>query len=67
MITLNVLRRLHHYADYITINISSPNTPNLRALHAKENLIPLFAAIKSSDRKVNYLNLVFIKLSPDEA
>ena len=29
---------LHKYADYITINISSPNTPNLRDFHNKDNL-----------------------------
>jgi len=30
------------YADYIAVNISSPNTPNLRALHARENFIHFF-------------------------
>jgi dihydroorotate dehydrogenase len=61
------IEKISPYADYITINISSPNTPNLRALHAKENLIPLFSAIKLAIENVNYLNPVFIKISPDEA
>jgi dihydroorotate dehydrogenase len=60
------IKKVSPYADYITINISSPNTPNLRALHAKENLIPLFSAIKLAIENVNYLNPVFIKISPDE-
>ncbi|MDA9973945.1 dihydroorotate dehydrogenase (quinone) [Gammaproteobacteria bacterium] len=54
------------YADYITVNISSPNTPNLRALHARENFIPLFSAIKLARDTANFINPVFIKLSPDE-
>ena len=61
------IERVSPYADYITINISSPNTPNLRALHATENLIPLFSAIKQAIENANYLNPVFIKISPDEA
>ena len=61
------IEKISPYADYITINISSPNTPNLRALHAKENLIPLFSAIKLAIENVNYLKPVFIKISPDEA
>ena len=55
------------YCDYITINISSPNTPNLRALHAKENLLPLFRAIKNARENANYINPIFIKVSPDES
>ena len=31
-------RKLYPLADYITINISSPNTPNLRNLHDKKIL-----------------------------
>jgi dihydroorotate dehydrogenase len=61
------IEKISPYADYITINISSPNTPNLRALHAKENLIPLFSAIKLATENVNFHKPVFIKISPDEA
>ena len=32
------IEKIHKFADYITINISSPNTPDLRDLHLKENL-----------------------------
>ena len=31
-------KKVYEYADYISINISSPNTPNLRDLHNKENI-----------------------------
>ncbi len=55
------------YADYIAINISSPNTPNLRTLHQKENLLPLLEAMDLARVQANYSNPVFIKLSPDES
>jgi len=55
------------YADYITVNISSPNTPNLRALHLRENFQPLFAALKITRATSSFTNPVFIKLSPDES
>ena len=55
------------YSDYIAINISSPNTPNLRSLHSKENLLPLFDALSSARKNLNFVNPIFIKLSPDES
>ena len=39
------LEKVHKYADYITINISSPNTPNLRDLHNKDHLNDLIVSI----------------------
>ena len=54
------------YADYIAVNISSPNTPNLRALHLEENFLPLFEAIYLARKENQYSKPVFIKLSPDE-
>ena len=55
------------YSDYISVNISSPNTPNLRSLHSKENLLPLFDALSSARKNLNFVNPIFIKLSPDES
>jgi len=55
------------YADYITINISSPNTLHLRSLHQRENFIPLFEALNIARKKVKYVNPILVKLSPDEA
>jgi dihydroorotate dehydrogenase subfamily 2 len=54
------------FADYITVNISSPNTPNLRTLHAKENFIPLFSKLHKTAKRLSYEGPIFIKLSPDE-
>ena len=54
------------YADYVAVNISSPNTPNLRALHLEENFLPLFEALYLARIQANFSNPIFIKLSPDE-
>ncbi|HLB43487.1 MAG TPA: quinone-dependent dihydroorotate dehydrogenase [Gammaproteobacteria bacterium] len=60
-----VFRRLHHYASYITINISSPNTPQLRDLQQAQWLIPLLKALKKErDGLQKHLPLV-VKISPD--
>ncbi len=45
-------------ADYITINISSPNTPNLRDLQSEDRLIEILDGI-SNDKPV------FVKIAPD--
>ena len=61
------LEKVHKYADYVTINISSPNTPNLRDLHNKDHLNDLIVSI---DKKVNEINTkipIFLKISPDES
>lgn len=50
------------YASYITINISSPNTPGLRGLQDKASLSALLSRCGSADRK----DLpVFLKVAPD--
>ena len=41
-------RLLAPFADYLTINISSPNTPGLRDLHAIELLRPLLASVQEA-------------------
>ena len=57
---------LHKYADYITINISSPNTPNLRDFHNKDNLEFLLHSINEEKLKLGYKKPIFLKISPDE-
>ena len=63
---IECFQKVSTYADYITVNISSPNTPGLRSLHSKENFLPLFKAISHVRETENFLNPIFIKLSPDE-
>lgn len=54
------------YADFVTINISSPNTPNLRSLHNAENFKDVIDAILSERNRHQKKPKVFIKISPDE-
>ena len=55
-----------NYISYITINISSPNTPGLRDLHLANNLKNLLKNIEKL-RKKNEIKTVpiFVKISPD--
>ena len=48
------------YTDYVTINISSPNTPGLRDLQKKDNLEKMLFALCKFKKKIT-----FVKLSPD--
>ncbi len=56
------LRRLGDLADYLTVNVSSPNTPGLRGLQTVEALEPLLTRIKAA-RPVG--RPVFLKIAPD--
>ena len=50
------------YADYLTVNISSPNTPGLRALQDKAALDDLLGAVmEACDKNVP----IFLKVAPD--
>jgi dihydroorotate dehydrogenase len=56
------LRRLAGLSDYFTINISSPNTPGLRALQGREALDDLLGRI---DEARTTPAPVFLKIAPD--
>jgi dihydroorotate dehydrogenase len=63
-----LIRELGAYADYFTINISSPNTPGLRNLQSRENLLPLLERVKEERRLTcnqNNLPPLLVKLAPD--
>jgi dihydroorotate dehydrogenase len=56
---------LYDIASYITINISSPNTPNLRLQHEQDNIKKLVDAIlKRRNQKKSKVPILF-KISPD--
>ncbi|MES2883186.1 MAG: quinone-dependent dihydroorotate dehydrogenase [Pseudomonadota bacterium] len=63
------LKRLHRHADYITVNISSPNTKNLRDLQSDAALDALLAAIASAREAVAQYEgrraPVLVKIAPD--
>ena len=52
--------------DYLTINISSPNTPGLRSFHDVENFRRLIAAVLKERSLLRKIPKIFIKFSPDE-
>ena len=58
---LNLYEIVKNYADYITINISSPNTANLRDLENKNQIGKLINKLSKLKKKKN----TFIKLSPE--
>ena len=62
-------KRCHALADYMTINISSPNTPKLRALFTPAYLDELLATLKSKQIELDQAKRkpvpLLLKLSPD--
>jgi len=59
------LRLFHDIADYITINISSPNTENLREFHEKSKFDELMTLIFNEKEKLNSDVPIVVKISPD--
>jgi dihydroorotate dehydrogenase len=55
--------RLAPYADYLVVNVSSPNTPGLRDLQAVDHLRPLLTAVRAAAGAVPLL----VKIAPDLA
>lgn len=63
------MQKVYAYASYITVNISSPNTKNLRALQEKEALSQLLATLKLEQTKLanehgRYVPIT-LKIAPD--
>ena len=63
------LRKVYPYASYITVNISSPNTKNLRQLQEKDALASLLSALKLEQARLadthgRYVPLT-LKIAPD--
>ncbi|MFE2480883.1 quinone-dependent dihydroorotate dehydrogenase [Streptomyces sp. NPDC059389] len=61
--------RLARHADYLVVNVSSPNTPGLRNLQATESLRPLLTAVReAADRTVTERRVpLLVKIAPDLA
>ena len=62
---LKCLKIFHQEADYVTINISSPNTENLRKFHNQEQLNELLKSIKKEKENLNSKVPIVVKVSPD--
>ena len=62
---IECLRIFHKVADYITINISSPNTENLRNFHDGNKLKELLKSIKDKKNELKTDIPIVVKISPD--
>lgn len=58
-------KKLRDYVNYFVINVSSPNTPNLRALQSKEKLNNLLDKIQSENFSKKNSVPILIKIAPD--
>lgn len=56
---------LYDYVDYFVVNVSSPNTPNLRALQEKEPLKMLLNTLQEANRKKYISKPILLKIAPD--
>ena len=65
------LRKVYPHAGYVAVNISSPNTPNLRQLQERDALLGLLRALKAEQQQLaqrhgKYVPLA-VKIAPDLA
>lgn len=56
---------LYEYVDYFVVNVSSPNTPNLRALQDKAPLTALLRTLQEENAKKPAVKPILLKIAPD--
>lgn len=56
---------LYNYVDYFVVNVSSPNTPNLRALQDKEPLQHLLQTLQNKNNLKPKPKPILLKIAPD--
>jgi len=57
--------RLYPYVDYFVVNVSSPNTPNLRQLQDREPLMKILGELNALNSGMAKRKPVFLKIAPD--
>ena len=57
--------KLFPYVDYFAINVSSPNTPNLRLLQKKDSLLKILDRLTFLNNQKDIQKPIFLKISPD--
>lgn len=60
-----VARVMYRYADYLTINVSSPNTPGLRQLQDKKPLTDIVQEVNKTMDKMGGRKPLFVKIAPE--
>lgn len=58
-------RELYDVVDYFTVNVSSPNTPNLRELQEKEPLQKLLGRLQLINTELGKSRPILLKIAPD--
>ncbi len=56
---------LFDVVDYFVVNVSSPNTPGLRALQDKDSLLKIFSVLKANNDKHPHPKPILLKIAPD--
>ena len=64
-ITRSASKRLRPFADYVTVNVSSPNTPGLRGLQNREELQRLLDTVLTGARAADRARPLLLKIAPD--
>ena len=57
--------KLFDYVDYFVVNVSSPNTPNLRELQEKDSLFDLLNTLQVKNTKKSNPKPILLKIAPD--
>ena len=62
---LTSFRAVQAVADFVVVNVSSPNTKDLRAMQAAEIARPLFEALRAEALKSQHPRPILVKIAPD--
>jgi len=62
---LTCFEALFDHVDYFVVNVSSPNTPNLRELQEKEPLTALLQTLQNKNSEKNKRKPILLKIAPD--
>jgi dihydroorotate dehydrogenase len=57
--------KLHAFVDYFVVNVSSPNTPNLRELQEKDALLLILSTLQNTDLQKKNPKPILLKIAPD--
>ncbi|MEY3350454.1 MAG: hypothetical protein RIQ50_565 [Bacteroidota bacterium] len=57
--------RLHPWVDYFVVNVSSPNTPGLRALQDRSFLEKILTGLQKRNQEMKNPKPIFLKIAPD--
>jgi dihydroorotate dehydrogenase len=62
---LSCFETLYEHVDYFAVNVSSPNTPGLRALQEKEPLLHLLNTLQQANHAKSKRKPILLKIAPD--